>query len=92
MNRKTILILALVAFSPAHSRDKKDVERIAALEKQVAELRSDMNSLDGAARTSFQRVGVMIKDLVDLSEDFDARLTKIERAQRTSLQSGEREK
>jgi len=71
-----LALLALVAFAPA--RDKKDVERIAQLEHQVAELKQGQDAIDAGARDAFERVQTIILHLIEAAQDADERISRLE--------------
>lgn len=75
-----LAFLALVAFAPA--RDKKDVNRIAALEKQVAQLKADQDAIDAGVRDAFERTQSLIIRLVAAANDADERLSRLEHMNR----------
>lgn len=71
-----VLMLLVPSWTPA--RDKKDVERIAALEKRVAELESSLESVDDGTSKAFRKVGQIVTGLTQVSEDLDFRVSKLE--------------
>lgn len=75
-----LLLLSLVSFAPA--RDKKDVEHIAELEKRVAQLEADRDTMDAGIREAFKKTSQLISGLIAAAADADERLARLERMSR----------